>query len=115
MSTNTAYLPQKYNTGIVRGDYFSEQFSFTVDGALLDLSSATARVQLRARDGSLLAEFTLGAGLEITGDVLIWSIPSSATTSYNPGTYQYDIEVTINSEARTYVAGTFTVAKDVTR
>jgi hypothetical protein len=115
MSTNTAYLPGKYNTGIVRGDYFSEQFGFTVDGVPLDLADATARIQIRKRDGSLLGEFTLDAGLEIADGKLIWSIPSLATTSYTPGTYQYDIEVTINSEPRTYVAGTFTVAKDQTR
>lgn len=115
MSTNTAYLPGKYNTGIVRGDYYSEQFSFTVDGVPLDLAGATARIQIRKRDGSLLGEFTLGAGLEIAGSVLIWSIESVTTYGYEPGSYQYDIEIDVSGEARTYVAGTFTVVKDQTR
>ncbi|TCD47020.1 hypothetical protein [Chlorobium sp. N1] len=111
---STAYLPAVYHTGILRGDTFRERFSFRVGGEPLLLAGAGVRVQLRRRAGTLVGSFEVGAGIEIEGEALVWTIESGATAGYLPGEYQYDIEITTGTTVRTYLSGTFTVEKDVT-
>ena len=115
MSTNTNYLPAVYNTGVVRGDTFTEEFAFMLDGVAYDLTGSTPLLQLRARDGSLVAQFAAGSGLGISGNLLTWSISSLVTSGYEPGSYLFDLEISISSQKRTYVSGAFRVVKDITR
>lgn len=120
MATNKAYKPQVYNTGIVRGDHFSETFTMTIDGQPLDLSAATIRIQFRdSSTGGLIDEFSDVTGeivIDTTGDAnsFIWTITSGVTQGYDPGAFEYDIEVTINEQPRTYVRGLFSVLEDIT-
>lgn len=120
MATNDAYLPAEYNTGIVRGDYFSEQFTLSIDGESIDLTSATARIQLRTTSNALIAEYELLTndfditGLRIDESVLSWTINNSDTAEFNPGTYKYDLEITLGGKTRTYIKGVFNVERDVT-
>lgn len=120
MATNDAYLPAEYNTGIVRGDYFSEQFTLSIDGESIDLTSATARIQLRTTSNALIAEYELLTndfditGLRIDESVLSWTINDSDTAEFNPGTYKYDLEITLGGKTRTYIKGVFNVERDVT-
>ena len=70
---------------------------------------------LRARDGSLVAQFAAGSGLSISGNLLTWSISSLVTSGYEPGSYLFDLEISISGQKRTYVSGAFRVVKDITR
>jgi len=115
MSTNTNYLPAVYNTGVVRGDSFTEEFAFKLDGVAYDLTGATPLLQIRGRDGTLVSEFAVGSGLTISSNLLSWSISSSVTSGYEPGSYLFDLEITVSGEKRTYVSGAFKVVKDITR
>lgn len=113
-ASNSSYQPAEYNTGILRGDTFCESFSFATGGEPLDLTGASARVQLRSRTGAILGGFESGNGIETEGSLLVWSIESSETAGYAPGQYQYDIEITTGSTVRTYLTGMFVVQKDIT-
>lgn len=123
MATNEAYLPAVYNTGIVRGDYFSESFAFSLDGGNMDLTDSFARIQLRDAGKNIIAQYSTEPqdnpppathGINISGNTLHWSIDESETATFAPGVYDYDLEVTISGKIRTYVKGKFTVEKDIT-
>lgn len=125
MATNDSYIPAEYNTGIVRGDFFEEKFTFSLDDVPLDLTGSTARIQIkdlsnRAQFPVELSEFTIKSnplditGLEIDGSTLTWTINDTDTKTFPPGSYQYDIEVTIGNKVRTYVKGQFQVERDIT-
>ncbi len=115
-TSNTAYQPAVYNTGILRGDTFSESFTFATGGVPLDLTGASVRIQLRNRSGGVIGSFENGSGIEAAqdGGAIVWTIEGSQTAAYAPGLYQYDIEVTTGSTVRTYLSGSFTVQKDIT-
>mgnify|MGYP006291126411 CR=1 FL=1 len=126
MATNDSYLPAEYNTGIVRGDYFQETFTFTVDGESIDLTDCDARIQVKDLSNRVqfpvnLSEFiiepdpTVITGIKIIDEnSLRWNISDSDTKTFPPGTYQYDIELTIGGKVRTYVRGQFNVERDIT-
>lgn len=125
MATNDSYIPAEYNTGIVRGDYFEEKFTFSINGESLDLTTCDAKIQIKDLSNQIqfplfLAEFTIKTdpsvitGLSVDGDTLIWTINDVDTKNFVPGTYIYDIEVTISYKTRTYVKGQFQVERDVT-
>ena len=126
MITNESYLPAEYNTGIVRGDFFEESFSLTIDGVAVDLEGATAKIQIRVANNpaaSPIAEYGIitdigdVTGLRIRGtenNILTWTIDSSDTKNFTPGVYKYDIEIAHGSRVRTYVKGNFNVERDIT-
>lgn len=123
MSTNQNYLPAEYNTGIVRGDYFSESFAFSLDGDTLDLTDSFVRIYFRDAGKNIIAEYSTEPrlnpppathGITTTLNVVHWSIDETETAEFVPGIYDYDVEVTINGKIRTYIKGKFTVEKDIT-
>lgn len=127
MATNDSYIPAEYNTGIVRGDFFQESFQFSLDDSPLDISSCTARIQVkdlsnRVQFPAELSEFTMITdpntqitGLSISGtNILVWTINDTDTAQFTPGSYQYDIEITLGNKVRTYVKGQFNVERDIT-
>jgi len=114
MITNESYLPSEYNTGIYRGDDFSEMFTFTMGGEPFPLDASTGRVSIKDSLNKTLGTWTEGAGLLIANNSITWSIDDSETELFSPGVYKYDIEIEINGQKRTYVRGVFTVVGDVT-
>lgn len=120
MATNDTYIPAEYNTGIVRGDYFQESFSLSLNSNPIDLSSSDARIQIRNNSNVLQAEYEMITPPTITGltvsgtNILVWTIDDTDTALLVPGTYKYDIEITINGKTRTYIRGSFTVERDIT-
>lgn len=125
MTTNDSYLPAEYNTGIVRGDYFKEQFQFSLNGSPLDLTDCDARIQVKDLSNRVqfpieLATFTIKTdplqvtGISIANNILTWTINDTDTKTFPPGTYQYDIEVTLGGKVRTYVKGQFNIERDIT-
>ena len=115
MATSTAYIPTTYNTGIVRGDTFEEEFSFTTGGEPVVLAGAVVRIQIRTRGGEVVGSYENGAGVVVGESSFIWSIEGSETSEWVGGSYQFDIEITIGGTVRTYAAGAFDVIKDITR
>lgn len=121
MITNDTYIPSEYNTGIVRGDYFQEKFTLSINGSPVDLTDCPIRIQVKTLSNVLLAQYVSdsdiyvsGITLDETSDTFIWTILSEETVTFKPGTYMYDIEITIGGKPRTYVKGQFQVERDVT-
>ena len=120
MATNKAYKPGIYNTGVVRGDFFSETFVMVVDDVPLDLSAAAIRSQFRdSSSGDLIREFSTSAGdivIDTSGDAnaFTWSIEADVTRDFATGAFVYDVEITIGGRPRTYIKGMFTVLQDTT-
>lgn len=109
------YKPAQYDTGIVRGDTYSQAFNFRAAGLPLDLTGATPRIQLRKKAGELIDAFALDNGITINTNTLYWTIVNSRTAGYETGKYVFDIEITAGGVTRTYITGTFTVQKDITQ
>jgi hypothetical protein len=115
--TNDSYLPAEYNTGIVRGDFFEETFSFTISGEPINLESSTVRIQLRnsiTSGGEVVGEYTIGNGISIRDNLIAWVIDDQETVTLIPGVYNYDVEVTTSNKKRTYIRGKFSVVQDIT-
>lgn len=126
MATNDSYIPAEYNTGIVRGDFFEEKFTFTIDGDPIDLTGCDVRIQIkdlsnRSQFPVYLSEFVIepdvyvitGIKLEDT-NTLIWTINDVDTKTFPPGSYQYDLEIEIGGKTRTFIKGQFQVERDIT-
>jgi len=103
---------------IYRGD--SWVVSWTILGAdnqPIDLTGATARVQLRNSQNTLLVEANTSNGritLNPTQGRIDMNVPYSVMESVPVGTYQYDLEVTFpNGVRRTYVVDNLHVERDV--
>jgi len=112
--TNTAYIPGEYNTGVVRGDTFSETATFITGGEPLNLAGAAIRIQLRTRSGEVVASLEGGSGIQTVGNVMTWTIEGATTAGFAVGQYLYDIEITLGGSTRTYAAGSFAIQKDIT-
>jgi len=114
MATNESYLPSEYNTGIVRGDDFSEMFTFTVDGEAFDLGSATGRIQIKTSMGVSVGIWTEETGIIFVNDTMTWNITNSETSTFPTGSHKYDVEINFSGIKKTYVSGVFTVVGDIT-
>lgn len=113
--TNESYFPSEYNTGVIRGDDFSEMFTFTIEnGEAFPLIGATGKVQIRTSMNVSLGEWTEENGLIFEDNVLTWFINDTETATFQPGAHYYDIEISIGGQKRTYVKGIFNVIKDIT-
>ena len=111
---NFNYIPAEYNTGVVRGDYFSEEFTFTIDNEALDISNANTSIQIRSNRDSIIGDYSLGNGLSITDNILLWAIEDTETIDFVPDVYKYDIEMVLDNVKKTFVRGRFTVERDTT-
>jgi hypothetical protein len=103
---------------IYRGD--SWVVSWTILGAdnqPINLSGASARVQLRNSQNALLVEASTDNGLITitpTQGRIDMNVPYTAMETVPVGTYQYDLEVTFsNGVRRTYVVDQLNVERDV--
>jgi hypothetical protein len=103
---------------IYRGD--SWVVSWTILGAdnqPINLTGASARVQLRDSKNTLMVEASTGNGLITitpTQGRIDMNVPYSAMEAIPVGTYQYDLEVTFaNGVRRTYVVDQLYIERDV--
>lgn len=112
--TNDTYLPAVYNTGVVRGDDFSEMFTFSIGGEGVDLSEAAIKIQMKTTMNVLIGEWDNSNGVIIDGSSVTWNINDNETADFPIGSHNYDIEMTVLTQKRTYVKGKFTVVKDIT-
>ncbi len=123
MATNNKYTPAEYNTGIVRGDFFTETFTFTIDSVPFDVNTANSHIQIRSLAdgfnpstiGSILGDYRDGNGLTHEDNSIIWEIEDTETATFIPGAYAYDLELIIDNKPKTYIRGRFTVENDITQ
>lgn len=107
--TDTSYLPQVCNTGIVKGSDRILAFSFVVDEEPYDLTGTQPKITITTRTGVVVAEYTLSSGLAINENVLIWSITKAQSAGIAIGNYNYRVILQIEDEYRPYIYGSYKV------
>lgn len=113
-------IPGKYNIVCPQGSTLSQQFTYSIDGEPVDLTTYTAKMQVREKYTSktsvidLTTEnggITLG-GEEGTIDIYVASGVTELTISKE---YVYDLELVSGSTVTRLIEGKFIVTPEVTR
>ena len=113
--------PASYKMVTRQGASFRRVFTWTIDDEPVDLSLATAKMQVRTKPSSdtvILdaAEYITLGGDEGTVDL---DIPAGVLADIKPRSgssfYVYDLEITVGDVVTTLLAGRFFVAPEVTR
>jgi DNA-binding IclR family transcriptional regulator len=104
---------------LVRGDTWTRAWELRdAAGAPIDLTGATARLQVRDdADAVLIAASTSDGRITVTATAgrIDMKVPYSAT-ALAPGSYRFDLEVThADGTRRTYEQDTLVVLADVAR
>lgn len=104
---------------IYRGDTWEREWRLTgPSGAPIDLTGASARLQVRDAAGSLVAEASTADGrLTLGGSAgtAVMVMPYSAT-AIAPGSYRFDFEITFaGGVRRTYEQNVLIVLEDMAR
>ena len=111
----------KKNIEMYRGD--THAFGFRVkewvDGTITpmeNLSSAYFSCKRTKDDDAYVFQKTLGDGISaVTSSVYRVRIAPEDTNSVEPGTYAYDLQVGVNGDIYTIMAGDLEILPDVTR
>lgn len=108
----------KYNLVIDQGSDFSQLFTVSKDGSVLNLSGYSARAQLRKSRTSdtAAASFTTTIMNAAAGQLNI-SLANSVTKDLEPGRYFYDVEIYTTNDAQVtrIVTGEVTVTREYTK
>lgn len=109
----TIVTPAPWNFTMYQGDTFSFKFTVLEDGLPVDLSTAVVRAQVRETelDPAILATFTVVS----TGADGVVQIELPAADTQNLISGQWDCEITNAGVTRTYLRGTVTVLRDISR
>lgn len=110
-------MPAARDIDIFRGDDFTHTVTIQdANGAPINVSGRTYTSQLRRYpdSSSIAATFTVTMTNAATG-VVVFSLPDATTSALAPGEYRYDIQQDNGGTITTLLAGTATVAADVTR
>ncbi len=103
---------------LVQGDDLNFTVALTDEnGAPVNISGDSFKMQIRRADNSVVKTLTTGGGITITGTNTIYgSVPAADTASLEPDyTYNYDIQWTLSgSLIRTIVSGRIRVYKQIT-
>lgn len=109
-------IPATYNwDNETRGDSFPARTfgPILVDDVELDLSDVEIRMQIRSSGNELLKEMEKGYGIVLSGTDK-FTVQSFIIKTYQGKAY-YDIEFTLSDgKVKTWIAGEFTVIKDIT-
>lgn len=110
----------KYNIVIEQGSTFNMNFTIKTGSTPWDLTSYTARMQIRSSVGADTSVLSLTNGNGITlGDALgtvAVSISAAATAAIVAGRYVYDLEIqSAGGEVWRVIEGKATVRAEVTR
>lgn len=107
-----------HNIVVTKGDTFNFNFRVETDGVPWDLSTYTAKMQVRrsALDTNTLIDLSTGSGITMTSVGHVNATASSSIMSQLPaGRWYYDFEVTSSAgEKTTLIAGRFIVKAEVT-
>lgn len=84
-------------------------------GAVIDLTGATARLHVRDSGGTLVLNYTQADALTITelSGRIDLEAPYADMEGLAPGTYSFDLEVTLAGVRRTYEVNTLVISADV--
>jgi hypothetical protein len=108
----------EYPLTIEQGSTFQMQFRWKVDGVIMNLTGATARMQLRRSSGSpIVFELTNTNSRIILGGVdgtVSLELTPAETSSIPAGNFVYDLEITLGAVVRKLIRGTCVVIKEVT-
>jgi hypothetical protein len=112
--------PGKYNIVCPQGSTFSKQLTYRIDDTPVDLTSYTARMQVREKHTSKTTIVNLntengGITLGGTDGTIDLFISDLATSSIFAKNYVYDIELISSSEVYRLLEGQFIVTPEVTR
>ena len=104
-----------------QGATFDKQFVWKIDGVAVNLSTYTARMQVRKdyadTDKPAVISLTTTSGITLTtnGEINLFLAPT-ATADVPGGTYRYDLELVSSSgEVTRLLEGLFIVSPEVTR
>lgn len=112
-------VPGKYNIVCPQGSTFSQDLTYRVNDALVDLSSYEIRMQVREKYTSTSAVVSLDriAGITVPslGTIRI-TVAATTTATWIPKEYVYDIElVSPSGVVSRILEGKFIVTPEVTR
>lgn len=109
------------NLTFPQGATWSLALTWNDDGGdPINLTGYAARMQVRASYDAAATALSLanGSGITLGGaaGAITLSVPASTTTTVNPGTYVYDLELqSSGGEVTRLVEGTLEVTPEVTR
>jgi len=112
--------PGKYNLVCPQGATFSKQLTWAIDGDPVDLTSYTARMQVREKytsTNTILNLTTENGGITLgdeEGTVQI-DIDATTTSGVVAKDYVYDLELISSSVVTRLIEGRFIVTPEVTR
>lgn len=111
--------PKSYNFAIHQGSTDALSLAWKRDGAAVDLTGYSARMQLRysASDAAPVTEFSTASGkivLTSVGGITV-HFDAATTAALAAATYVYDLDLTTGTDTRTLIAGTITIGREVTR
>jgi hypothetical protein len=112
--------PATVNLCLPQGQTWDNQFNYRSDGELVNLSSYTARMQLRAtaESANTAANLTTGNGgitLSSSGAITL-NLSATSTAAITAATYLYDLEVVSpGGSVRRLIEGSAVVSREITR
>lgn len=112
--------PGKYNMVCPQGATFSKQLTYTIDSIPVDLTTYTARMQVREKYISKTAVISINTengGITLGGEAgtINLYVSSEETSQIPPKDYVYDLELISSSEVYRIIEGKFIVTPEVTR
>lgn len=112
-------VPGKYNILCPQGSTFNLTMNYFVDDAPVDLTTYTAKMQVRESHSSenVVTELSTDNDLITLSDlgVITLTIPDETTANFVPKEYVYDIELMVSGTVSRIIEGKFVVTPEVTR
>lgn len=112
--------PGKHNLTCPQGATFQRTLTYRIDGVAVNLTSYSARMQVRqnAFAQSTVVSLTSGNGITLGGaaGTITIAISATSTSSIPAGAYVYDLEIeSAGGEVTRLLEGKFVVTPEVTR
>ena len=112
--------PGRYNLAVYQGTTFDLKPVWKIGGVPVNLTNYSADMQVRAAtDTAVIVEFstaTGGATIDAAYGRINLHLTAAQTAALTSGTYQYDLNLTNNTDGSVYkiLQGTFVVNASVT-
>ena len=108
------FKPAELDIEIVKGDYWVESFSLTLDNNAINLSTAAVVIEItQGCSTSVLWSASVGSGITISGAGSN-KIDVSKLVNLDAGNYEYTLTVTYSTGVvKTYLWGKFIVYLDI--
>ena len=112
--------PGKYNIVCPQGSTFNQEFTYSINDVLVDLTGYTAKMQVREKHTSTTAQLTLtteNGGISLGGALGTFTVNISAsdTSALFAKDYVYDLELISSGTVTRIIEGKFIVTPEVTK